>query len=263
MITLGKWESLITVPTGDWTFDIDEVGGGDASATITLTAATAYYHSSAGNDTVDLAARLTALIAASALNATYTVALSAGEDGTGCYTISATGGSVTEFEIDWTSTALRDVLGMAANPTGALTYTGDAAEGLWIPDGPHASLTGLGDWIDEDDETVTETSAGDVYRLSWERKTTQTDLVYHGISRARTRIAGETVTGESFQQFWRDAIQGDKSYLSSLRVYPDADTDATYTTCNAGSWPSFRPAQMREGWLGYWSIGVPRLIVEP
>ena len=239
-----------------------------AGSTITLTAAKTYYHSSAGNDTLDLPARLMALLDAAGA-ATYAVSVDAVEGGTGRYTISASGGSVTAFSLTWISTALRDLLGFPGHlaiAAGPLTYVSPgAAEGLWIPDGAPLSLTSIGDEIDESDHTVLESPTGVyVHRLAYHRKRVITDLRYPHISRARARIVGETYVNESWQQFWRDVIDGDASaYLQvgQARIYPDAGDDATYYDywlC-AGT-EECRPIALREGWQGRFTITCPRLV---
>jgi hypothetical protein len=239
------------------------VADAGAGAAITLTAAKTYYHSSAGNDTLDLPAKLAALLDAAGA-ATYTVTIGAGESGTGLYTISATGGSVADFALTWTNTALRDLLGYTGTISGALSHVAtNNALGLWLPDGPPRSLCGISDPIDESDETVTETTAGHVYRLTYSRKTVIDGLTYQGVSHAKTRIAGETTANASLQRFWRDAVQGDQSYLGTLRIYPDADTDGTYSAYAVGAMSRCEPTALADGWLGYWTITFPRLVSVP
>lgn len=267
-VTYGKWESLITVPTGGWSCALTEVtdppGGGASAAAIDFVAAKTYYHSSAGNDTVSLAAKLKALLDAEGV-ATYTVTCDDGEGGTGRYTISATGGSVTEFAITWDEDGLRDVLGFTTDDdlSGALTYTStDAAQGLWLPDGPPL----YDEPGDESDETVAADKAGtNVHRLTYSRIIVISDLVYQGLSRGKSWIAGETYANESYQRFWRDAIQHDLSYLkaSQIRWYPDAATDGTHTDYWVHAMPNAKYEAMVQGWRGLYNIRIPRLTEVP
>jgi len=239
-----------------------------AGSTVTLTATKTYYHSSAGNDTLDLPARLMALLDAAGA-ATYTVTVDASEEGTGQYTISATGGSVADFTIAWVSTGLRNLLGWTGNLAtggGTLSYTSQgAAEGLWLPDGAPLSLTSLGDEIDETDMTVLESPTGaQTHYLVYHRREVQTDLRYPQISRRKARIVGETYANESWQQFWRDVLNGAATYLTIgyVRIYPDAGDDATHEDYWVGAGlAECRPVALRDGWQGVFAIVIPRLVV--
>lgn len=268
----GKLEGRITIPSGNWTFDIDETGGGAASATITLTAAKEYYHSSAGNDSVDLVAKIKALLDASALNATYTVSLPAGEAGAAAqYTISASGGGVTAFEITWTDTDLRDLLGFAAGDTvsGALTYTGsEQAEGLWLPDGEKQTPFGDGDaGFEEDDTRALTTASGHQQTLSFHSRTVL-PVTWRGVAKERVRTSYETLTNQSFQTFREHVIRGDQSWSKPggpVRLYWDADDDATYETywVQGEQLKKWTAEAMWEPWVGQWEIPFDRLVKVP
>ena len=102
--TCGKLEARISIPSGGWAFAItDDVV---SSQTVTIPNET-FYHSSEDSLANDLAASIAAYINAVASD-TWTVTISAGEGGTGKYTISADGATC---EITWTDTELRDLLG--------------------------------------------------------------------------------------------------------------------------------------------------------
>jgi len=247
----GRIEAEIVVPTGGWDFDLDEPAG--ATGTVTVPAGTYTW-------ATFLTAWETALDAVG--DWTYTASISDGEGGTGKLTLSASGGT---FTLELADADPFTLIGHTGDMAPAATsFTGAAhVRGMWLPDGPPLSLTGLGDDLDESDETVAESPDGTVWRLVYQRKSVQRDLRYQGISRARCRIAGELVAGESFQQFWRDVIQGDKSYFSigKVRIFPDADVDGTSTQYYVGAGlKDLTPAALKEGWLGAWTITIPRLV---
>ena len=265
--------------TAGGTIDDAMVADSGAGSTITLTATKTYYHSSAGNDTVDLPAKLQALLdaASGALNVAYTVTIDASEEGTGQYTISAiydngdgSANDPLEFTITWVSTALRNILGWTGNLAtggGTSSYTSQgSAEGLWLPDCAPLSLTSIGDEVEESDQSVLEAPTGTyVHRIVHHRKQVITDLRYPQLTRRKARIVGETYANESWQQFWRDVIDGDASaYLAmgQVRIYPDAGVDGTYYDYWVGAGLSeCRPTALREGWQGVFGISISRLIL--
>ena len=59
MATMGKWERLITIPSGGWTLRVVE-SAGPLNVDISFTAADTYYWSSTGSEANDLAAEIAA-----------------------------------------------------------------------------------------------------------------------------------------------------------------------------------------------------------
>ncbi len=267
----GKLEGRITVAGGGGgSITVTETGGGGGSDTVTVPAAT-YYHSTAGSGSNDLPAEIAAQLNASgSLNATYTVTVSAGLDGTGRYTFTASGGSVTAIAISFPSTDLRDVIGFDGNVSGALVHTGQYhARSLWLPDCPPQLLNG-GDsnWagVDRADFSSTVSGAGHVYAISGQRAEIN-DITWEAVSRAKTWVVDETRQGASFQQFWRDVIFGgaawSKNPAGPVKWYPDEDVDGTSTTYKIADGKQFEPGQLRRHWTGRWAISVNRMYVVP
>lgn len=264
----GKLEARITVPTGGWSFTVTETGGGGASAAITVPAFT-YYHSSVGSNSTDLPAEIKSQFDASALNATYTVSIAAGENATGKYTISCTGGSVTSFAFTWTDTEIRNLLGFDGTESGTTSYTGnDQAEGLWLPDESYQKKNGgiKGSWV-TDQQTVN-TANGNVYSVMG-RKYRRTRIVWPMTSRAKTWVENESATNESFEQFLLDGIYGGAAWGTSagpIRFHPDADADTAtdYSTWSVLGLESWDPSELQEHWAGgRWVIELPHLIEVP
>ena len=261
-ITNGKVEGLITIPTGGVQALTCEDDNSTAAA-ITITAGT-YYWSSADGGANDFAAQVAADINADAdLTDTWTVTISAGEGGTGKCTIAADGATC---EVTWQDTDVRDAMGFTGSLTGETSYAStNHVKGLWLPDGPPRSPYGLSDdGADEMDQTYTESSAGHVMTLGYQRKVVQAYVLWQGLSRKKVRIAGESVTGESRQQFVRDVLFAEATYCTDrqLRIYPDADTDGTYTTYRNAA-PIPEEEAISDGWIEQWNAGFQRLVVVP
>lgn len=267
MANNGKLEARITVPTGGWDFTITETGGGGASAAITVPAFT-YYHSSDGSNSNTLPEAIKTQLDASSLNATYTVSIAAGESGTGKYTISATGGSVTSFAFTWTDTEIRDLLGFSGSESGTLSYTGDnQAEALWLPDEGYQKKNGGigGSWVT--DQQIVNTANGNVYSVMG-RKYRRTRIVWPMTARNKTWAENETTTNESFETFL-EGIWGTASWATStgpIRFHPDADADTAtdYSTWSVLGLESWDPSELQEHWAGgRWIIELPHLIEVP
>lgn len=267
----GKIETRVTIPAGGWDFEITETGGGAASASLSVPAGE-YYHSSPGSAAAGLVATVQALIDASALNATYTVAIAAGEGGTGRYTISCTGGSVTSFDFTWDDTELRDLLGYTGSESAGTSITGTSqAQALWIPGYASNSLNGLpvagsewrGWW--ETDTHEGESPRGDYFGVSGERKRVN-QVVWPAESRAKVWAANESLANESLEQWLIDGIWGDAAWATvggPARIYGDAADDTVYGTYYVANMKNWRPEQVREAWVGLWEILFPRLVEVP
>jgi hypothetical protein len=262
----GKLEALITIPTGDLSFDVTETGGGGASATITLTAANTYYHSTAGSDTVDLAARLKALLDAG-LNGTYTVSTDSSDGGTGKTTISVSGGGVSFFDVTWTDTEIRDILGYQGDLSNGTSYTsGDHALGLWLPDCPHEQPFGVDDegW-DEYDSANTQSPDGTVVSTVYNRRVAN-QLTWQAITASRTRTVDEATTNEAYQTFYKQCLTAASTGFTPggpVRWYPDADVDGSSTEYRAALERRQAPNRLVQNWSGLYTIQSPRLVKVP
>ena len=252
----GRLESLITVPSGGWVVAIQ--GGSDGSPLNATVAAGTYYMT-------DLYAAVQTACNATATLDTWTVTWANGEDATGKVTIAATGGNYTAT---WTDSDLRDCLGFETDGTlsGAATNTStDQAKHCWFPDGPHETEYGPNDdgWK-ESDLRATESPGGNAKFLAGNSKTVNW-IRFNGISRAKCRIAGETVGNESFEQFHNDAVLGNGPGGmpgAQWKWYWDADV-ATALNCTAHGLEMWKPEKLAEGWIEQWRITVPRLVKVP
>ncbi len=259
----GKLESLITIPTGNWTMDF--VHSSEGSKTITLTAANTYYWSSAGNDTVDLVARLEALLDA-AFTADWTVSIGAGENGTGKVTISVAGGGT--FTTANTDADLQTLLGMTGGEfsSGAASQTSPGhVRGLWLPDGPPQSLYGVSSvgWS-EFDAATTEAPDGTTVSTAYNEK--RANGLGWICKRSKVVVEYESTAGESYEQFYRDCVYGNAAFATAggpIRWTPDAADDATFHTYKLPVRSVFRHERLSGDWVGYFQIAEPRLVKVP
>jgi len=252
-----KWEAKVTIPTGNWTFQATDGGGGPV--TITLTATNTYYPSSAGNDTVSLLAKIKALLDADAtLTGTYTVSLS---DTTGKVTISVDSGT---FSITWTSTDLRDLLGFTGNISSQATATGaNQCEALWMSGCPPNKMYGLtSSGRPIYDRSVSVASDGTYAALVYASQT-RDEISYEYVVAAKTLTAQEATVNEAFQTFYDNAVAGNAPWSASpgeaLRWHKDLIDDATYLAYNILGSTEPEYSRLDATWDGAWVIRVPVL----
>lgn len=269
-ITNGKIEREITVPTGGWDIAVTEVGGG-AGGTVTIAAGVYYLSTDSGIGNSFVAATAAALDAHADLDGDYSCSISAGENGTGRVTISATG--ITSFAITWTDTDWRDALGFGSGPTisGSLSYQSTAASpAVWLATSPIVSPFGSGDngW-DETDASFSESPAGNVYAVYGQRKRA-CSFRWDAVTLARMRIANESVVNESFQKFFRDSILAEAGFTAGkvagpLRIHWDADSATVYLTCKIAGETirKIQQAQLQDGWTGLWGLDLGRVVEVP
>jgi hypothetical protein len=231
----GKWEARVVIPSGGWTITVTD-SGGTATDVVSLAAAETYYHSSTGTEANDLPAEIQAQLNASGtLNGTYAVTVSAGEGGTGKYTLSAT----ETFTVSWPAASLdlRNLLGWTSGLAGQSTYTApNAAEGLWLPDCPVETPYGLDSAGKPRSAALVTLSEDGTYFATHGDYVRNNSYYYRAVSKARAIQASEATTNESYESFWFDAVTGEEPWANAgrqLRWYKDADTDATYQTYNA------------------------------
>lgn len=267
MASNGKLEARITVPTGGWAFAITEVPANNV--TITAPAGT-YYHSTADSGTRGLLAEIQFYLdfytAAAALDGDYTVALGAGENGTGKYTITATG--ITSFSIAWTDSELQDLLGFTSTPSGALTYTGESqAQGLWLPGYPCQTPGGTAfPGKIRSDQQIAMTASGHTFSVMG-RKMRVKQIVWPMEAQAKVLAVAETTTNASFETFLIDGIYGEAAWGTSagpIRYYADADTDATHLSYYVHGLEEWDPRELIEHWAGgCYPVNLPMLVQVP
>jgi hypothetical protein len=194
----------------------------------------------------------------------HVVSIADGEgDTTGRVTIDGNGAT---FEIVWTSTALRDVLGFEAdgNLSGALTYTStDHAKMVWQPGVPVRSEFGtsdLGKPISNLRQSMS--PAGAVKSLGGIVRREQR-LAWGGVPHKRMRVAGEGAgqANMSLEQFWLDAVQGEFAGATiggKIRMVWDADVNGTYYEFYPiGDFAKmFAPRMTTEDLTAWWSIEI-------
>lgn len=263
--TNGKLEAQITIPAGGWDIAVVETGGGGASDTVTIPAGTYYWSSP---NSVEFHTVIEGYFNSATLNAAYSCSISAGENGTGKVTITASGGSVTAVALTWTDTELRDLCGFTGNVSGSLSYTStNHAQALWLPNygwqGRHGDASFTGHPISDKQDMVN--SAGYYFGVAGQTRY-ESALTWPMCADAKTNTISESTTNESFQTFLEDGIHAGKSWATvggPIRFYADADTDTTYTTWSVPGMAEYSPQRIRDQWDGYWRIELPRLVKVP
>ena len=236
-MALPKLEGLITVPSGNWTFQYYD----GATWTVTIPAAN-YYLSSPGN-------------ASAGLLATVQYQLNVIPNNTCTVTMSSTTGKVTitntepaNFQItEWTSTALRDVLGFTAvlGPDNTTFTSPEAAESLFLPNcgrGPSYLAPDGDEGAEESDLTIAVSPAGNVRAYGYGRRFVDA-LDFPALKSSKTWISDESTVNESLQRFWRAIM----ATGTRFRYYPQADVDGTYVTWIAEA-ATFQPKPVVPGW---------------
>ena len=151
-------------------------------------------------------------------NSTYTVTVDSTSDtSTGKVTIAVTG--VATFDITWTDTVLRDILGFTGNLSGAATYTGgNQARYLFLPPcGRSPSLLAPdGDaGVPLRDGNLNVAPDGTLYAMSF--ATRYVDRIgFSALRGSSTWTYFETTVNQSLQTFWVDVIS--KGY--PFRYFP-------------------------------------------
>lgn len=263
MAKRGRIEARVTIPTGGAAVSYTDSAGGPLTATVP-----------AGNYTgptavlAELVTQIQGLTGA--VGANFTASLSAGESGTGLVTMDT---SDEPWSLTWTSTNLRDLLGYTANISSVTTAQVGTkqAKGLWLPD--------VEKWTPRGDEksggsnigvTVTDTrqlldANGTVQTLGGTSRKEIRGLKWVGVSQARTLIRYESVSNESFEQFWLDTYCGSFTwFLRGARwtIYWDADLSITTVAVPIGL-SEFDPATLVPDWVGRFIVEAPLLSVVP
>lgn len=257
-MSIGSLQADITVPTGGWDLAYTDSAGGPLTATV-----------AAGSYTpTELVAAVQAAVIAltGAVGANFTATLSAGESGTGKVTLTT---SDTPWSISWTDTDLRDALGFAANITAvSVAQTGTKfAVGLFLPGNPamfNAHGSGAGGTI-KTDYSATVGPTGRVNALFGNSYVEHPRIRWEGVPNNRAWVHFESVTGESFEAWYRDVATGRKSYVgvnTLIRLTWNADSPSTYVEGRLLWDPTFDLDALVTGWTGRWNILLPTLVVE-
>jgi hypothetical protein len=185
------------------------------------------------------------------------------EGGTGRVLIEHDAGAI--FTLTWISTDMRDLLGYTGNLTGANLYTAtNHAQGVWLPDCPMAAKYGPNDaGHTESDMGQTISPRGHVQTLVYNTRVRNT-IDWSHVTRARARIQGEAVTGESFERFIRYTQFGELAYFevgAPVRLIWDADVSATYTTYRMIGHGSTEMQRAVAEWAGLWPIQITGYVV--
>lgn len=250
----GRIEAFMAVPAG---ITLTATNGTGGPTLVTLTA---------GSYT---ASSLVAHVVA-ALNAQrpsgWTGSVSTGSSGTGRVTLAGTG----TWTITWTTTALRDVLGFAANitaVTGAQTGT-ICARGLWLPDAPIQ--------IDSDparapivsDLRTTQSPTGRVYAVAGNTFYRHRNLRWSHVPRARVYEAVAQYAGNTWETWFRQTqIGGLVSWLSTGSAFEIYDHNEIKfgSDYSVTSWQispainSIEPKRVSD-WVGLWEVAIPSIV---
>lgn len=243
-MALPKLEGMFTIPTGGYTFSINEGGGAQA---VTIPAGQYFLTSgvSGGNSLLtEIGNQATAV---GGLAGTYTLSVS-DTDGsaTGKVTISCSGATPTAFT--WTSTALRDWIGFSGSESVGATTVGDNhAERLWLPNVrramPRTSDASTG--LRVSDYTITVAPNGVSKRLAYNKRFVG-DLTFNYLDGKKTKLEFETVVNESLETFWIDVIYAGHA----VRYYTDRSVDSTYLEWVLTGGHEFVPDPAVPGWVG-------------
>jgi hypothetical protein len=230
-----------------WNVSITTTAGGPTSVTALASAASSY--------PADLLSAFKTALDAAAIG-TWTVTGSFGESGTGKVNITC---NQATYTLTWTSTSLRDALGFTASVTEtAGSQTGsNHCDGVWLPTCSMWSKFGASDAGNDLSDAIYNISPrGDVLMLYGQRRQ-ENKVRWSHVTRARARITGESVTGESFQQWWRDCHLGELAWCSpgaKVRIIWDADVPGTYTEYRVVRGESLDPPQVQTGWVGLFPV---------
>lgn len=262
MATNGKLEARITVPTGGWFLNCTDDGGGPTAVVIP---AGTYYHSSDGSNTNTLAEAI-ATAANAVMTETWSCSISAGESGTGRYTIGCTGAVCT---VQFVSNYLKLLLGfLLVTESGSTSYTApNHAQGLWLASNGWQKKNGqAGGSARISDQQATRNAAGYAYGIQGQSYK-MARIVWPMETRAKCWTVNESTTNESFETFLVDGIWGSAAWgttLGPIRFYPDEDDDATYGTFSVFGMGSWDPNELIEHWAaGRWTIELPELVEVP
>lgn len=192
----GRIEARFTVPAGGAAVSATNSGGGPSTCTV---AAGNYYFTAAGG--------------VSSIITVFAAALNAGRPDDWTVTFSTTTGKVTidcadePWELVWTSTVLRDLLGFTGNISSTTSaQTGaNQARGLWIPDCPPSSqITDHANAPRRTDRHSTRGPTGVVISHTGNLEYFHPRWSYSHVVRERVFLGSETTVNASWEKFLLD-----------------------------------------------------------
>lgn len=219
MSLLGSVEASIVVPTGGYAFTLDETGVGTAA--ITIAAGTGFFWTAVGLEgTPDgsgfgLRERIEdELNTNSPDSATYTVTLSSTADNaTGKLTISTDGPN---FRLTSVTADFLSLAGFTSASIGAYAASHTSNDGqvkaLWLPDCAMNAQFGLNTYGMPESQTVPMVAPDGTFSVFHGQTMTRNRIWFEMITKARAVAGEETVTNESYEQFWTDAIRGEAAW---------------------------------------------------
>ena len=266
----GRWEALITIPTGGAAVSATNSGGGPTTVTVP---AGDYYMTAAGGVAgllATLVGQLTTTRPPASGAWTATMDTTAGGANTNRITISC---SIGTWALVWTSTLLRDLLGYAADIASGSGASAGAyvARGVWSPDCPldidgHPRMAPV-----VTDRRGTESPLGEMFSLVGNSKRQHRGLRYPALPLARVRAtsaAAAGLTNGSLESFFADAqdARGHAWFRvgAPVQIYDTSSSTLGDDATTAGWYLHQLPAigdlkQVSRGWTGLWSLEVPRL----
>jgi hypothetical protein len=223
--TCGRLEASVVIPAGGWAVAVN-----DGSAYNATVAAGTYSGPTAVLAALVVSLNAAALAAGSAR--TWTGSIASGEQGTGKTTLTCSAGA--NVTLNWTSTNLRNLLGWAANLSGAITFTSPSGcLGLFLPDCPISQPFPLADLGNhEADVSQTSSPLGVVHTIRTVSRLRHPGIAWSHVTLARARQSQEANGVRSWERFVRDCLIGTTglSYLGpgcKVTVWPDAATAGT------------------------------------
>lgn len=225
-------------------------GGGGGPTTVVALAA------SASAFMTDLCAAFEAALNAAAIG-TWTVVPSFGENGTGQVTIHCS--TAATWTLTWDSPSFRNLLGFTGNIAGvAVAQTGARhAQSVWLPACPVHTRFGPNDpGAARSNTQYLVGPRGHVSTLTGQRRRRNT-LRWSHVPRARARITGETIVGESYEQWWEDCHLGEIEDCitgAKIRYVWDADVDGTYTEYKIVDHAGVDPEPSVPNLATYWPV---------
>jgi len=255
----GRVEARMTIPTGGAAVSATNSGGGPTTVTV---AAGSYYLTAAGGVS-SLISTLQTQLNATRTPSNWTVSLSTT---TGLVTINCTG----TWSLAWTSTALRDVLGFAADITSVSSaQTGtQQARGVWLPDCPLTLEGDLKRAPTVSDSRSAMSPTGNVITLVGNTYRRQRSLMWSHVPIAQVWGAQATYTNGSWEEFFRESQLGlGSSWFSPgspIQVYDHQGnmlgSDATIAGWSMIGLTSVEPKKAITNWTGLWQIEVPQIV---
>lgn len=169
------------------------------------------------------------------------------------------------FSLTWTSTALRDVLGFAADLTpAALSFAGTKhVKGVWLPDCDLDHKRGIDSGPKYIDRKVLVAPGGAVSAVGYQNRR-KVRLVWALVSKEKALESQESTVGASFERWFLDTHGGEVSYFGmapQVRVYWAANLSTKITIALIDPSSVFDPDRVDATWIGLWVVAIEGYIV--